>query len=145
MLLEVLQDISKNNKDIHKESAINRAIAVEESYSIVYGLTRESDPRPLSLIATNDIENLDELSSWDLRIDQYVRLRIAENFQLSVLEFMDLPRRMITKLIKTAETIERAAMAEQKIAEEKAERAWKEQQGNVPLSTGFQHQIPKIK
>ena len=70
MLFEVFEDISRNTPDIHKYTSINRAIAVAESYASVYGLMKDSDPNPLSLVCDNPIESIDELSGWDLRIDQ---------------------------------------------------------------------------
>ena len=143
MLLEVLNDISRNSPDIHKLTSINRAIAVAEAYATVYGLMRESDPNPLSLVCDTPIEGLDELSGLDLRIDQYSRLRIGENFKMSLIEFINLPRRMITKLIYSAEALELAELKQQKINEEKRERELANM--NMGLGPGFNHTVPKIK
>jgi hypothetical protein len=143
MLYDVLKDISKNVPDIHKFTSINRGIAVAEAYAIVYGLMRPSDPNPLSLICDTPMEGLDELSGWDLRIDQYSRLRIGDNFKMSLLEFINLPRRMITKLIYSAEALEIAELKQQKINDEKRERELAQMNGQLP--NGFSHTVPKIK
>ena len=59
MLLEVLEDFSRNNREPHRMSSIDRAIALAESYAVVYGFMRESDPSPLSLVAHSDVECID--------------------------------------------------------------------------------------
>lgn len=145
MLLEVLEDFSRNNREPHRMSSIDRAIALAESYAVVYGFMKESDPSPLSLVAHSDVECIDDLSGWDLRIDQYMRLRIGENFKISVVDFMNLPRRLIKKLITTAEIVESAELKQRKAAEDAADRMWQQQQHQVPTMPGFQHQVPKIK
>lgn len=145
MLYEVLQDISTNIPDIHKTNSINRAIGVAESYAVVYGLMRANDPNPLSLVCDTPLEGMDELSGWDLRIDQYSRLRIGENFNMSLIEFINLPRRMITKIIYSAEAMELAAIKQQKIDEERREREMMNLQIQNQGNTGFTHTIPKIK
>lgn len=143
MLYDVLVDISKNVPDIHKYTSINRSIAVAESYAVVYGLMKANDPNPLSLICDTPMEGLDELSGWDLRIDQYSRLRIGDNFKMSLLEFMNLPRRMISKLIYSAEALELAEIKQQKLNDEKRERELANMNNNLPH--GFTHTMPKIK
>lgn len=144
MLLEVLQDISANMKSIHRESSINKAIAINESYSVVYGLMKPDDPNPLSLVCDTPVEGLDELSSWDLRIDQYSRLRIGENFKISVIDFMNLSRRMITKLINAAEIIESAEAKKQAAIQQQIQNDLNNQA--VPQQHhGFHHQVPQIK
>lgn len=102
------------------------------------------DPNPLALVCDSDVEGLDELSGWDLRIDQYSRLRIGDNFNISIIEFLNLPRRLITKLIKTAEALETAELRKR----EEAERKLKEELGNyngMGNNNQFQHSVPKIK
>lgn len=144
MLLEVLQDISANTKSIHHESSINKSIAISESYSVVYGLMNADDPNPLSLVCDTPVEGLDELSGWDLRIDQYSRLRIGENFKISVIDFMNLPRRMITKLINAAEIIESAELKKQAALQQQIQNDLNNQVMPQQPNT-FHHQIPQIK
>lgn len=130
-------------KSINKESSINRAIGVAESFAVTYGLMNPDDPNPLSLVCDTDIEGLDQLSGWDLRIDQYSRLKIGVNFQLSIVEFLNLPRRMITKLISAAESIEAIELKKQNEAKAEIERQMAE--GQYPQQHGFQHTVPKLK
>lgn len=144
LLLEVLQDLSRNMKDVHKSSSINKSIAISEAYAVTYGLMSPNDPNPLSLVCDTAVEGLDDLSNWDLRIDQYCRLRIGENFNMSLVEFLNLPRRLITKLISSAELMETAELRKR----EEAERKLKQEIDNYQAPTGmpgFNHTVPKMK
>lgn len=150
MLMEVLTDISRNAPKIHKESSINRALIVAEAYNIVYGLVKVESYKPLALVANNELETNDDLSSWDLRIDQYSRLRIGENFNISIIEFMNLSRRFISKLITAAEIIEAAHEAKTLETQRKLEQqALANQQALLQQShnnkMAFAHSMPGIK
>lgn len=131
-------------KSIHNESSINKAIAISESYSVVYGLMNADDPNPLSLVCDTPVEGLDELSGWDLRIDQYSRLRIGDNFKISVIDFMNLPRRMITKLINAAEIIETAELKKQEAIKQQIQNDLSNQAA-PHQQHGFHHQVPQIR
>lgn len=102
-----------------------------------------NNPNPLALMCDAPVESIDELSSWDLRIDQFSRLRIGENFNISVLDFLNLPRRLITKLISSAEALETLELKKRKEVENKLKNEIEGYQNVMP--GGFNHTVAKIK
>lgn len=144
-LMDVLKDISINAPNIHKESSINRAIIAAESYAVVYGLTDPDKDQPLALVSDSDSEGLYDLSHWDSRIDQYIRLRIGETFKMSLPEFLNSSKRMIKKLLTAAELVEKAELKEREAYENKVKQQLLQQEQNLQNGMNpYQHKVPSL-
>lgn len=83
-------------------NGMQATILLKESYMEDYGIANLDDTSkgPMPLVAVNDKEGLTTLSPLHRRMQQYRVFKIYDNYHISLLEFLNLPKDIIEYMLE---------------------------------------------